>query len=92
MCRHSAQTCCPWNEKFAQELKESAFARREVIAGKDATTLAEDLLAMEQAEFSAAFRKSQSWPLRRIMPHVGAPRSLALTTKVRSRGWGVHAP
>src|SRR6185312_10287172 len=31
-------------------------------AGKDALTLATDLLAMEQAEFSAAFRKS---PMKR---------------------------
>jgi epoxyqueuosine reductase len=48
--------------KFAQELKEPAFRPREVIANKDARTLAEDLLAMEQAEFSAAFRKS---PMKR---------------------------
>ena len=53
---------CPWNVSFAQELKEPAFAPREVLAGKDAQTLAEDLLAMEQAEFSAAFRKS---PMKR---------------------------
>lgn len=47
---------------FASELKEPAFAPRAVIAGKDARTLAADLLAMEQAEFSAAFRKS---PMKR---------------------------
>ena len=62
VCRHSAQTCCPWNEKFAQELKEPAFAPREFLAGKDATTLSEDLLAMSQDDFSAAFRKS---PMKR---------------------------
>ena len=62
MYRHSAQSCCPFNVKFAQELKEPAFAPRAVIAGKDARTLAADLLAMEQAEFSAAFRKS---PMKR---------------------------
>ena len=62
VCRHSAQSCCPFNIKFAQELKEPAFAAREFIAGKDATTLAEDLLAMPQDEFSAAFRKS---PMKR---------------------------
>lgn len=60
--RHSAQSCCPFNIKFAQELKEMAFAPREFLAKKDARTLAEDLLAMEQAEFSAAFRKS---PMKR---------------------------
>ena len=56
------QSCCPFNIKFAQELKEPAFAPREFIADKDATTLAHDLLAMEQEEFSAAFRKS---PMKR---------------------------
>ena len=62
VCRHSAQDVCPWNHKFATELKELAFQPRELLAGKDAQTLAKDLLAMEQAEFSAAFRKS---PMKR---------------------------
>jgi epoxyqueuosine reductase QueG len=53
---------CPWNVRFATELKEPAFTPREVLAGKDAPTLARDLLAMEQAEFSAAFRES---PMKR---------------------------
>jgi epoxyqueuosine reductase len=53
---------CPWNVRFASELKEPAFAPREVIAGKDARTLAEELVAMSQEEFSAAFRKS---PMKR---------------------------
>ena len=48
--------------KFAQELKEPVFEPRTVIAGKDARTLAEDVLAMTQEEFSAAFRKS---PMKR---------------------------
>lgn len=56
------QSCCPFNIKFAQELKEPAFAPREFIAGKDARALAEDLLAMQQPEFSATFRKS---PMKR---------------------------
>jgi epoxyqueuosine reductase len=56
------QEVCPWNVSFASELKERAFAPREVIAGKDAKTLAEDILAMSQEEFSAAFRKS---PMKR---------------------------
>lgn len=53
---------CPWNVKFAQELKEPAFRPREFIARKDARTLAEDLLALSQADFSATFRKS---PMKR---------------------------
>ncbi len=35
---------------------------REVLAGKDAQTLAAELLAMEQEDFSAAFRRS---PMKR---------------------------
>jgi epoxyqueuosine reductase QueG len=53
---------CPWNQRFAQELKEPAFAPREMLAGKDARTLARDLLAMSQPEFSAAFKGS---PMKR---------------------------
>jgi epoxyqueuosine reductase len=48
--------------RFASELKEPAFAPREFLVGKDAKTLAEDLLAMEQADFGTAFRKS---PMKR---------------------------
>ena len=43
-------------------MKEPAFAPREFLASKDARTLADDLLAMSQEEFSAAFRKS---PMKR---------------------------
>jgi epoxyqueuosine reductase QueG len=47
---------------FARELKEPAFAPREVLAGKDARTFARDLLAMTQENFSAAFKGS---PMKR---------------------------
>ncbi len=57
------QSCCPWNVKFSQALAEdSPFARREFIAGKDAVTLATDILALDQDAFSAVFRKS---PMKR---------------------------
>ena len=49
--------------KFSQELAEgSPFRAREFIAGKDAVTLATDILALDQEQFSAAFRKS---PMKR---------------------------
>ena len=49
--------------KFSWELAEdSPFQAREFIAGKDAVTLATDILAMDQEAFSAAFRKS---PMKR---------------------------
>ena len=61
--RHISQEVCPWNVKFSQALAEdSPFRAREFIAGKDAATLATDILALGQAAFSAAFRKS---PMKR---------------------------
>jgi epoxyqueuosine reductase len=57
------QDVCPWNQRFARELPEgSPFAAREALAGKDARTLARELLAMTQEEFSVAFKNS---PMKR---------------------------
>lgn len=56
------QEVCPWNVRFAQELREDAFAPREFIRGKDARQLARDLLALSQADFAAGFRGS---PMKR---------------------------
>ena len=52
------QSVCPWNVKFSRDATEAAFVAREVIAGKDARTLASEVIAMSQEEFSTAFRKS----------------------------------
>ncbi len=61
--RHIFQTCDPSNVKFSQELAEdSPFRAREFVAGKDAVTLARDILALDQAGFSAAFLNS---PMKR---------------------------
>jgi epoxyqueuosine reductase len=56
------QEVCPWNVRFSRELKETAFAPREVLAGKDARTLAHDLMNMDQHEFTASFQRS---PMKR---------------------------
>ena len=57
------QDVCPWNEKFATALPDdSPFASREALGGKDARTLARELLAMSQDEFSVAFKGS---PMKR---------------------------
>ena len=48
--------------KFARELKEPAFAPREVLAGTDARQLAREPLAMSQEECSAMFKNS---PMKR---------------------------
>jgi epoxyqueuosine reductase len=52
----------PAQLKFAQELKEQAFAPREAIVGKDASTLECEILAMSQEDFATAFRRS---PMKR---------------------------
>ena len=56
------QDVCPWNVRFAQANGVPDFAPRAFIAGKDARTLARELLAMSQEEFSVAFRGS---PMKR---------------------------
>ena len=57
------QDVCPWNRRFARELpEESPYAAREALAGKDARTLAREILSMTQEEFSAAFKGS---PMKR---------------------------
>ena len=56
------QDVCPWNERFAQELHETAFAPRESIAARTRGRSRVRLLAMTQEEFSAAFKGS---PMKR---------------------------
>ncbi|MEJ7813243.1 MAG: tRNA epoxyqueuosine(34) reductase QueG [Gemmatimonadaceae bacterium] len=60
------QSVCPWNVRFSEAVKEPAFAPRAALGSadgvKDARTLARELLAMSQAEFSAAFTGS---PMKR---------------------------
>lgn len=56
------QDVCPYNVKFAQELREPAFAARAITGNLDAHSLASDLLAMDEDEFRAAFRSS---PMKR---------------------------
>ena len=50
--------------KFSQELAQDSpfaarkFFARKFLAGKDAVTLARDILELDQGAFSAAFRKA----------------------------------
>ncbi len=92
--RHISQSVCPWNRKFSQELAEgSPFAAREFIRGKDAVTLARDILALDQETFGAAFRKS---PIKRaklrgmkrnaavVLGNMGTPDAAAVLTRARA--------
>ena len=57
------QEVCPWNEKFARALpEESPYAARAALGGRDARTLARELVAMTQEEFGRAFKGS---PMKR---------------------------
>jgi epoxyqueuosine reductase len=57
------QEVCPWNVRFSSDLADdSPFRSREILRDRDYRTLAGDLLAMTQEEFSAAFSKS---PMKR---------------------------
>lgn len=81
---------CPWNVRFAEELKEPAFATRDFLASKDARTLARDILQMTQEEFSAAFKGS---PMKRaklrglkrnaavVLGNVGTADDVAVLTR-----------
>ena len=52
------QDVCPWNVRFAQDVKVPAFAVRPALAGKDARTLARDLLQMSEVNYREAFKGS----------------------------------
>jgi epoxyqueuosine reductase len=56
------QEACPWNIRFARALSEPAFAARRAIAGKDARTLAREILAMSDEDFRSGFNGS---PMKR---------------------------
>jgi epoxyqueuosine reductase len=71
------QEVCPYNVKFASELKESAFAPRSAIRDKNAVTLASDLVDMGEDEFREAFRKS---PMKRAK-RTGLARNAAVVLK-----------
>lgn len=73
--RHISQEVCPWNVRFARALPAgSPFGSRAALAGRDARTLARELLAMTPEEFSAAFKNS---PMKRAKLH-GLKRNAAV--------------
>ena len=89
------QEVCPWNEKFALPVREEAFRPRPAIAGKDARTLARELLAMSPSGFAALFGGS---PMKRaklrglqrnsavVLGKIGDPDDVATLAGAVSRG------
>ena len=68
------QDVCPWNVRFSRDAREPGFAPREIVAGREARTLARDILAMDDEAFRTAFRKS---PMKRAKLR-GLQRNAAL--------------
>ena len=56
------QEVCPWNVRFARELREPAFAARPAVAGRDSASLAREILAMDDEDFRKAYAGS---PMKR---------------------------
>jgi epoxyqueuosine reductase len=56
------QDVCPWNVKFSSVLREPAFAPRPIVGTKNATELAGEILALDEAGYREAFRGS---PMKR---------------------------
>jgi len=82
------QDVCPWNEKFSRALPAgSPFAAREAIAGKDARTLAREIMEMTQEEFSERFRRS---PVKRAKL-AGLKRNAAVVLGNATAGKNVDA-
>ena len=52
------QDVCPWNEKFSRQLAEPAYAARARFAGRDARSVARDILTMDAPAYREAFRGS----------------------------------
>jgi epoxyqueuosine reductase len=75
------QDVCPYNIRFARELREPAFAARDAIRDKNAATLARELVAMSEEDFRSAFRRS---PMKRAKRR-GLARNAAVVLENISR-------
>jgi epoxyqueuosine reductase len=86
------QDVCPYNIKFARELRETAFAPRAAIANRDAQSLARALLVMDDDGFRGAFRGSPMKRAKRrgllrnaavVLGNIGDDADADLLTRVR---------
>ena len=75
------QEVCPYNVKFARELRELAFQPRPALRGKNVSSLAKDLVEITDEEFRLAFKKS---PMKRAKRR-GLARNAAIALNNISR-------
>jgi epoxyqueuosine reductase len=75
------QEVCPYNVKFARELRELAFQPRPALRGKNVPSLAKDLVEITDEEFRLAFKKS---PMKRAKRR-GLARNAAIALNNISR-------
>jgi epoxyqueuosine reductase len=75
------QEVCPYNVKFARELRELAFQPRPALRGKNVSSLAQDLVEITDEEFRLAFKKS---PMKRAKRR-GLARNAAIALNNISR-------
>ncbi|MEP6781450.1 MAG: tRNA epoxyqueuosine(34) reductase QueG, partial [Gemmatimonadaceae bacterium] len=88
------QDVCPWNVRFSRELPpNSPFAARAMFVGKDARTFAREILAMEPADYAAAFKgsaikRAKLWMLQRnacvMLGNVGTAEDLPVLKALQS--------
>src|SRR3954471_17347756 len=71
------QDVCPYNVKFARELREPAFVPRTALQNRGARELAQDFVSMDDEGFRSAFRNS---PLKRAKRR-GLARNAAVVLK-----------
>jgi uncharacterized protein (DUF305 family)/NAD-dependent dihydropyrimidine dehydrogenase PreA subunit len=71
------QDVCPYNVKFARELREPAFVPRTALQNRSARELAQDFVNMDDEGFRSAFRNS---PLKRAKRR-GLARNAAVVLK-----------
>jgi epoxyqueuosine reductase len=77
------QDVCPYNIKFARELREPAFVARDAIRHKNALTLARELVAMSDEDFRSAFRLS---PMKRAKRSGLARNAAVVLENIAQRG------
>jgi epoxyqueuosine reductase len=52
------QDVCPWNLRFASDLREPAFSPRAMIGSRDARALAREVIGMDEESYRDSFRGS----------------------------------